>query len=256
MSWTKKGMPTVSGYEQKGDNVASKRWLSFRINQVLDTGDPVWEYRGTFHSRRDICDFVIERFEYPMKNGAPTDKHTNNWFGGKCCHTITKDYWQSASETLRTLRLSSGKGVGDCEDVSSLHTNLFLMKRWRAFEVLGVVSQDGELLGGHGWSIFEDETGMWRLYEGTLSEAPNYPDGYPQIDPEATEWTVGGLTYMGAMKFDRRRFFQNEDAPDLFGFGMKDKETRAKHEAISAAWGMDTKAIKQAGLLSKIRWRR
>lgn len=260
MPWIEKEFPTIKGYESLGDTTEAKRWLDFKINQLLDTGDPLWEMRDILRSKEDVCNFVISQFDYPMHQGKPCDKHRNNWFEANCCHTITVDFWQQASETLRTLRLnerSDKKGFGDCEDVSVLFTTLFLMKRWEAWECLGYVLRDGVRLGGHGWSIFNDGYGVWRLYEATLSTPPQFPVGYPVIQLEATEWEVGSLTYQGLIKFNSRQYYVafSEGAEAYFRLSLKAKETRLKHEAISTAWGIKTKPLARLGLLSKLRWR-
>lgn len=258
MSWIKKVSPQIPGYENLGDNVEAKRWLQFDIRQLLDTGDPLWEYRALLKTREQVCNFVISQFDYPMRAGLPTDKHYNNWFDSNCCHTISQDYWQCASETLRTLRLNqreNEKGIGDCEDVSVLFTTLFLMKRWQAWECLGYLLRDGAVLGGHGWSIFRDKGGSWRLYEATLSTPPG---GYPLIDPEATAWKVGNTTYEGLVKFNRHEYYESEEGNLMdryLGLKVKDKETRAKHEAISEAWRTKTKPLARVGLLERLRWR-
>jgi len=138
MAWKRKPMPTISGYESLGDDVRAKRFLDFKLNQLLTTEDPVWEFRDEFASRGEVVNFVIERFEYPIVRGVPNDKHTMNWFGGRECYTITADYWQDAAETLRTLILSEkregrgAKGMGDCEDTSVLLVDLFLERGWGA----------------------------------------------------------------------------------------------------------------------------
>lgn len=258
MNWTKKDFPTIEGYEQLGDNVEAKRWLSFSINELLDTGDPLWEYRSKIKTREDACNFVISQFDYPMHLGVPTDLHKNNWFNGSCCHGITQDFWQTASETLRTLHLnqrSGRKGYGDCEDVSVLFTTLFLMKKWEAYECLGYVLENEQILGGHGWSIFRDKMGYWRLYEATLSEPPAYPDGYPIIDLKATKWYVGTLVYQGLAKFNRHEYYESEEGGILLKLRLRDKETRKKHRAISRAWDIRTKPLKKISLIGRLRWR-
>jgi len=262
MTWIKKEFPTIKGYESLGDTVEAKRWLDFVINQLLDTGDPVWEYRGVLKARKAICDFVISQFDYPFSTlGLPTDDHYNNWFSSNCCHKITWDFWQSASETLRTLRLNQRKGkkgFGDCEDVSALFTTLFLEKRWEAYECLGAVIQGDELLGYHGWSIFKDENGIWRLYEATLSTPPEYPSGYPVINPDDAEWKIGDITYRAYIKFNRKEYYEDQDGSimsALLRVGLNRKETRKKYEALSKAWAQKTKPLKKLNLVSRLRWK-
>lgn len=261
MSWIKKEMLFLQGYESLGDTVEAKRWLDFKISQLLDTGDPLWEYRSMLKTRKDICDFVITQFDYPMARGLPTDRHYNNWFDSNCCHQVTQDYWQCASETLRTLRLNQRegkKGLGDCEDVSVLFVTLFLMKKWQAWECFGLVLQDGNIMGGHGWSIFEDEQGISRLYEATLSTPLEYPDGYPKIDLNDTEWKINNLTYQAFCKFQRKEYYESSEE-DMFAkysnLKFKVKETRKKYEAISEAWKQKTKPLTKSGLLARMRWR-
>jgi len=259
LSWIKKDFPYIAGYEELGDNVEAKSWLSFKLNQLLDTGDPVWEYKTILKTRRDVCNFVISQFDYPMVRGRPNDVHKNNWFGGLCCHQITQDMWQSASETLRTLRLNQlrgGKGYGDCEDVSVLFVTLILEKRHQAYECLGYVARDGEVLGGHGWAIFQDEDFTWRLYEATLSTPPQYPGGYPVVDPEGNDFKVGDVTYHAWAKFNRYEYYEWEDGmKNYMGLKFKLKETRRKHEAISKAFQQKTKPLVRLGFLGKLRWK-
>jgi hypothetical protein len=259
MGWIRKDMPVIEGYEAWGDNVISKRWVSFKLSELLDTENPVWEFRDEFKTRKEVCEFVITEFDYPFHHGVPTDVHRNNWFHGLCCHQITEDYWQTASETLTTLKLNSRlgkKGLGDCEDVATLATTLFLEKKWKVYECLGVVLEDDKELGGHAWVIWEDKDGQWRLLEATLSIPPSYPDGYVPIDPEQTEWVVNGLTYRAFVKFNRHEYYESENGfGKYFTMKFNAKETRKKHEAISRAWMIKTKAARKLGLLAKLRWR-
>jgi hypothetical protein len=260
--WVKKEFPTILGFESLGDNVEAKRWVDFKLNELLDTGDPVWEFRSEFKTREEVCDFVIVQFDYPFHFGIPSDKHLNNWFHGNCCHQITDDYWQTASETLTTLMLNQrqGKrGFGDCEDVSVLFTTLFLEKKWEAYECLGYVLESGEILGGHGWSVFKDDNGVWRLYESTLDTPPEYPGGYPAINPDDTEWKVGSVTYKADTKFNRQEYYEDEEVNNplrlLLNLALSSKETRKKHEAISRAWGQKTKPLRKLSLMARLRWK-
>jgi len=254
-------MPLIPGYESLGDSVEAKRWLDFKLDQILDTGAPLCEYRSILKTKEDICNFVISQFDYPMVRGVPSDVHKNNWFQGLCCHQVTQDYWQMASETLRTLHLNQRegkKGYGDCEDVAALFVTLFLMKRWDAWMCLGAVLQDGKLLGYHGWGIFEEIDGICRLYEATLSIPPMYPEGYPEIDPDATEWKVGDVTYQAFAKFKRKEYYESSEEEmfaQYFNLRFKIKETRKKYEALQRAWHTPVKPLKKLGILSKLRWR-
>jgi len=261
MTWIKKEFPLVDGYEDLGNNAGAKRWLSFYLNELLDNNDPVPYYITTLDKRKDICDFVIGQFDYPMYRGLPTDDHFNNWFKSNCCHKITSDFWQTASETLRTLSLNrrnNKNGFGDCEDVSALLITLFLEKGWEAYECFGAVLQDDKLLGYHGWSIFKDEDGVWRLYAATLSIPPEYPIGYPIINPDDISWKVGDITYRAYIKFNREEYYEDQSGDIMSALsrvGLNKKETRRKHEALSRVWAQKTKPLKKLGLMSRLRWR-
>lgn len=256
--WVKKEFPVIRGYEELGDHGDAKRWLSFKPSQLLDSGASLWECKGILNSRQKVCDFVISQFKYPMRRGVPTDRHENNWFSGLCCHKISMDYFQQASETLRTLRLNGDKGMGDCEDVAILATTLMLMQRWPAQVVFGAVLRNGEIQGYHAWGVFRDQEGRWRLYEATLTTPPSYPDGYPVVSLGKTEeWQVGNITYRGYARFDRKQWFESDkyDIHQLFHKSKREKDTRAKFQAIAEAWHQPTKPEVQAGLMGKIRWR-
>jgi hypothetical protein len=260
--WIRKDFPPIEGYETLGDDVSAKRFIDFRIDQLLDAAYPVGLFRDGFQTREEFCNLVIIDFDYPFRWGLPTDKHRNNWFDGNCCHQLTQDYWQTASETLITSILNqraNKKGYGDCEDVSILLTTLFLEKGWPAYQCFGLVLQNGVVLGGHGWSIFQDENGIWRLYEATLDIPPEYPSGYPQIDPEETSWEINGLTYQGLARFNRDEYYESGEGNMMSSrlrLNIARQETRKKYKAISEAWRRPVKPLRKAGIMSKIRrWR-
>lgn len=268
--WVRKSFPYVPGFEVLGDDIRAKRWLTFRLNQLLDTGDPIWEIKGELKTIEAICRFVIEEFDYPLKNGVPTDEHRDNWFSGLFCYKITQDYWQLASETARTYRVGKKvgrKGMGDCEDTSVLFTTLMLERKYKAYECFGYVRDENwKILGGHGWAIFKDEDGIWRLFESTLDEAPPYPDGFPEIDPSINVWSVGNIYYEALLKFDRRNYYEWETdgeevskqatkIEDYLTLGKRVKETKKKYQGIEEAWRRKTTPLKKAGLLARIRWK-
>jgi len=254
MPWERKKFPTIPGYESKGDNVRAKRWLDFKLNQVLDTENPVWECE--LNSRKEAVNFVIKQFKYPMVRGKPNDKHYNNWFACNCCHTVSADFWQKASETLRTLRLNKKKGIGDCEDVSILLTTLFLEEDWKAWECLGRVYRGDRLLGGHGWPIVRDENGDWRLPEATLDEPKKWPEGYPKVNPKGNDWKVDNLRYHASMKFNRSHFYKwkGESVEEYLEMDFDEKNRREKFAAIQEAFDAPVSPVEQGGLLSKLRW--
>lgn len=262
MSWISKPFPLIPGYDTQGNLPAAKWWLEQTLDKWLDRAHPVPQIAAKLASKEEICKFVIERFEYPMVRGMPNDKHVNNWFAGQECYTITLDYWQKASETLRTLLLSqqkegpAGLGMGDCEDTSILFTTLFVEKGWKAFECIGSVYDESGFLGGHGWAIFQLQDGRWALYESTLDEVPIT---YPLVSPADNDWQVGEITYHAEAKFDRSDYYEWDQSAGLgryLALPARQKESRAKYQAIERAWRVKSKPIARAGLLAKIRWRR
>ncbi|GAI37131.1 unnamed protein product, partial [marine sediment metagenome] len=135
---------------------------------------------------------------------------------------------------------------------------LFLMKKWQSWMCIGAVLQDGNLLGYHGWGIFEEIDGIWGLYEATLSIPPMYPEGYPEIDPDDTEWKVGDVTYQAFAKFKRKEYYESSEEEmfaQYLNLRFKIKETRKKYEALQRAWHTPVKPLKKLGILSKLRWR-
>jgi hypothetical protein len=253
--WTEKEMPLIKGLESSSV-LEAKRWLDFRLNELLDNRIPVRICAAGLRSKVDVCRFVIEEIEYPIVRGQPNDNHKDNWFGGLCCYTLSLDFWQQASETIRTMRLGAknGKaGYGDCEDVSVLFTDLFLIKGWEAFECLGEVYEGDEFLGGHGWAIFRDDWGTWRLYEATLTSAPNYPSNYPAINPDETEWTINGITYSAQAKFNRDVYYESEEGAIFSYIAVQIKESKKKYKALQQAWQAPVKPISRAGVLGRLR---
>jgi len=268
--WVKKPFPMIPGYESLGDNVYAKWWLDFKIHQTLDTGDPVWEYRDEFATREEVWDFVIRRFKYPLNRyGRPTDVHYDNWFETMSCHQLSLDFWQRASETLKTLKLNQKKGlnygVGDCEDVAVVLATLFIEKGWWAQVCLGYVYRDTELLGGHGWPIFKDEEGNVRLGEATLDVPPSYPNGYPVIDLSTNRWRVGRLVYEAIVRYDREEYFEWESVGkkkvmgrirEYLSLPMRKKDTERMHRALEEAWGLPTSMMAQLRRMKLLRLRR
>jgi len=259
MAWKRKKFPTIPGYESEGDSVSAKRWLDFKVSQLLDTADPVWETKGKLKNREDTVNLVINQIKYPMKYGKPCDTHYNNWFKSQSCHRISADFWQQASETLRTIRLNlkkgQKKGRGDCEDVSCLLVALFLEQDWRAWECLGRVYRGDRLLGGHGWPIVEDENGDWRLVEATLSEPKEWPEGYPKVDPKSNDWTVDNLRYHATIKFNRTHYYEWEEKAmvEYVEIPFEKKNRQEKFEVIQEAFEAPVSPVQQAGILSKLR---
>jgi len=145
----------------------------------------------------------------------------------------------------------------------SLFVTLFEEKGWEAFCCIGAVYRDNRLLGYHGWAIFKDEDGNWRIFESTLDIPPSYPDGYPKIDPEENRWGVGNLIYEAWIKFDRKAYYEwgskeVDRMKDYLRLRRKEKERKQKYEAIEESWKVRTKPLKrrEKSLLAKLRWRK
>jgi hypothetical protein len=86
------------------------------------------------------------------------------------------DFWLFPDETL-SLR------VGDCEDSAILLAALLIaagISPYCVRVVLGsLYDAHGTVLGGHCWTVYQDEGGVWRLLEATLDAAP---PGLPAAD--------------------------------------------------------------------------
>ena len=166
------------------------------------------------------------------------------------------------ADTHNFVLADSGILVHNCEDTSILFTTLMLQNDFNAYEIFGAVYRGDDLLGGHGFAIFEDENGIWRLYESTLDIPPSYPDGYPKIDPQSNEWNVGDITYVGYIKFNRKEYYEWETEGISLGMdayldlSFKEKETRYKYEALQYHWDLPVTPIVRTNWLSKLRWRR
>lgn len=172
--------------------------------------------------------------------GQPDDKHIwNAYHGGyKRCITVDLDFWQKASETLSVK-------VGDCEDSSIAFVACarnFLNPKY-VFEAFGLVrdANTGAVLGGHGWALshnIPDE--KFRLYESTLDEPPLR---YPEVPDVAKPFTLGNVVYEPEWLWNDKEFTV-VGTMDYRERKKKEKETEEKYEALSDAWGIDTKPAK------------
>src|SRR6266542_2355078 len=81
-----------------------------------------------------------------------------------------EDFWLFPDETISL-------GVGDCEDSAILLGALLIASGISPYcvrVILGnVYDAHGTLLGGHSWTVYQDEGGVWRLLEATLDVAPS-----------------------------------------------------------------------------------
>ena len=86
------------------------------------------------------------------------------------------DFWLFPDESLSLA-------LGDCEDSAILLATLLIaagISRYCVRVVLGnLYDAHGTLLGGHAWTVYQDEWGIWRLLEATLDHIPS---GLPAAD--------------------------------------------------------------------------
>ena len=80
------------------------------------------------------------------------------------------DFWLFPDEALSLA-------VGDCEDTAILLAQMLVATGISPYCVRVVLGHlydgNGVLLGGHAWTVFQDEGGVWRLLDGTLDKVPS-----------------------------------------------------------------------------------
>jgi transglutaminase-like putative cysteine protease len=80
------------------------------------------------------------------------------------------DFWLFPDEALSLA-------VGDCEDSAILLAMMLVaagISRFCVRVALGhLYDGNGVLLGGHAWTVYQDEGGIWRLLDGTLDKVPS-----------------------------------------------------------------------------------
>jgi transglutaminase superfamily protein len=137
-----------------------REWLGYTDNKVvLDAvnavpGMPQSKEWGTFDRRAYLAwDFVTRHVRYTF------DKDRQGY----------DDFWLFPDETLSLA-------VGDCEDSAILLGQMLLaagISQYCVRVVLGhLFDAHGVLLGGHAWTVYQDEGGVWRLLDGTLDRVP------------------------------------------------------------------------------------
>ena len=180
--------------------------------------------------------------------------------------------------------------VHNCEDSSILGVAGSLRLGKEAYEVFGYVEEwrrnprnpeEGywEVVGGHGWYYVRDPDGFgddkFHYVESTLDVPPKeYPVvedirkplvwGTWRLVPEII-WNdkvfetvnvrldVQGRVAAFMAKMRKTRYVRDVG---YFGLRFREKETRRKYVALSKMWGVKTKPLRKAGLLSRLRWRR
>jgi len=227
--------------------VTSQRFFETRLGELVDKDSiVVYEYsRG--RTCMQVAEAIILDIRYPLYWGVPDDKHIWNAFhlGYKWCKTVSDDFWQKATETISVK-------AGDCEDSSIAFVACARcpgVSDWlgsdSVFEVFGEVRDAATytLLGGHGWVVSKhipDE--QLRLYESTLDQVPAE---YPVVEGQdpGLPVEVNGLLYKPEWVWNDE-VFTVVGSMDHRNRSKKSKESPEKYEAISRAWGVDTKPAK------------
>ncbi len=144
-----------------------REWLHYADDLVLREalraipGLPDDSAPGSFDRRAWLVwDFVARHVRYNF------DKDRQGY----------EDFWLFPDETLSLA-------VGDCEDSAILLGAMLLAAGISAYcvrVVLGkLLDPHGRLLGEHAWTVYQDESGVWRLLEATLDAVPA---GLPAAD--------------------------------------------------------------------------
>jgi hypothetical protein len=144
-----------------------REWLSYTGDRILRDwlraipGLPEDSSPGAFDRRAwMVWDQVARRIGYNY------DKDRQGY----------DDFWLFPDETLSL-------GIGDCEDSAILLAALLVaagISPYCVRVILGTMYDAyGTVLGGHAWTVYQDEGGIWRLLEATLDAAPA---GLPEAD--------------------------------------------------------------------------
>ena len=255
--------------------VYHQRFWPIRLNELIDYQSYlVQEFIKDCKTPRELADEVIRKIAYPFHGGKPDDLHIYNSFHGRFCRKIESDYWAKASECLAAL-------IGDCEDSTITFVacaRAMGVKPEDVYVVFGYVrnARTGEIVGGHAWAVIIHESfgAGWRYIETTLDVPPG---DYPVVDDIRKPFAWGSWvlvpeilwndSYYEEIQLTRRlmaevavflfkkRKSQIVKHSNYLDLKFSEKETRKKYEALSEMWGITTKPLKKAGLLSKIRWR-
>ena len=267
--------------------VVKQRFWPTRLNELLDYDSyQVEEFIQGCPNAKVLADKIIRVIEYPFHHGQPDDLHVWNAFHGKWCRRVELDFWQAASET-------AAMKIGDCEDSSILGVAGSLLLGKEAYEVFGYVEEfkrnplnpkEGywEVVGGHGWYYVKDPDGfgddMFHYVESTLDTPP---EKYPVVEDIRKPFVSGVWRLVPEIIWNDKTYeviidegaanvaFQSRVASFLMrmrktryvevsymGLRFREKETRRKYEALARMWSIQTKPLKRAGILARLRWRR
>ncbi len=231
----------------------NQRFFPFKLNELIDKDShTIWQ----FSKDRDymiIASDILMLVRYPFKNGKPDDEHGYSAFNGIYHYNrkIVDDYWQKGEETISIL-------VGDCEDSSIAFVSCMRAKNNSGvFEVLGYVTKEnGEFLGGHGWSVSKlIPDNNWRLYESTLDLPPLE---YPIVADIRKPFHYNGIIYYPEQLFNDIEYEEvkvmtkigNLDLEKKTNFFMqrKNKKMRIKkHLEIAKAFNRHSRIEKAIG---------
>jgi hypothetical protein len=220
--------------------VTEQRFFKLGLNELVDLDSLIVREYVAGKTLMEVAEAIIREVRYPLHLGQPDDKHIWNAFHGsyKWCKTVNLDFWQKSSETLAMK-------VGDCEDSSIAFTacaRLYL-DSGGVYEAFGLVrdANTGAVLGGHGWVLSKGlPDDVFRLYESTLDEPPLR---YPEVPDVAKPFTLGNVIYEPEWLWNDQKFMV-VGSLDYRERKKKEKETTEKYDALSDAWGVDTKPSK------------
>ena len=267
--------------------IVRQRFWPTRLNELLDHESyQVKQFIEGCPNAKIIADKVIRVIEYPFHAGKPDDLHILNCFHGKWCKRVELDFWQKASET-------AAMKIGDCEDSSILGVAASLalgISPDDIYEVFGYLEEwkrnplnpkEGywEIVGGHAWYYARDKSfgdgDSFHYVESTLDKPPKT---YPAVDDIRKPFTWGTWRLVPEILWNNEKYevvnvnlatasriahfmakmrkTRYVEKVGYFWLRFGEKETKAKYVALSKMWGIKTKPIKKAGLLSLLRWRR
>jgi len=138
--------------------------------------------------------------------------------------------------------------IGDCEDSSVAFitcVHVLVPKDYKyGYELFGLVKDtDGNILGGHGWSVSKGlPDDQYRLYESTL-DVP--PAEYPIVKDPFKPFQLGDVVYEPEWIFNKYEFHTVSGVSSPSKRSQKEKETEQKYRAIAEAWHIKPKPLIQ-----------
>lgn len=269
MAWKKLQPPTVPSLEKYSSSMA-KRFTDICITNLVSHRRE-WIKKKmdelNISDMKTAVEFGIKQVGYPLTYGQPDDLHVWNAYHGKNCYKVTEDYWDSCSDVMMEVILCKKTGctpLADCDGSSEFITGMLRILSIETWEVFGEVYKNNTLLGGHAYLYAKFPDNTYRLIESTLDKCPTWYSGYPQINPETNKWKIGNITYVGDFKFNETEFYEWSEETNMeyekynkhIKMKRKDRERKAKYDAIREAFNIPTKAHRNRRLLARLRWRK